>query len=92
MTPVTVNRVADSKGRVSLGKDFAGRLVIIRRPEEGTVEITLAEAIPVKEAWLYKNKAALESLMRGLVQTGRGEYAEGPDLQEDAKVVAAMED
>ncbi len=87
-----VNKIADSKGRICLGKEYAGRPVIVSRPEDGVVEIKLAEAIPVKEAWLYKNKEALDALMRGLVQTGRGEFVDGPDLEEDAKIIAAMEE
>ena len=83
-------RRVDSQGRITLGKPFAHHLVTLREVEEGTVEITIAEAIPAREAWLHRNKSALASLMRGLEQTGRGEFAESPDLEEDGKLAAKM--
>lgn len=83
-------RRVDKQGRITLGKSFARQLVTLREVEEGTVQITIAEAIPAREAWLHKNKSALASVMRGLEQTGRGEFAESPDLEEDAKLAAKM--
>ncbi|KKM25979.1 hypothetical protein LCGC14_1589490 [marine sediment metagenome] len=89
MTALPVKRV-DGQGRVTLGKAFARQLVTLREVEEGTVEITIAVAIPAREVWLHKNKAALASVMRGLEQTGRGEFAEAPDLVEDGKLADKM--
>ena len=80
-----LSKTADHKGRVTLGKEFADRLVILRRIEEGVVEVTLAEAIPAREAWLHKDKKALATLMRALEETGRGEFAQPPDWQADLK-------
>jgi len=89
MTALPTKRV-DGQGRLTLGKAFASQLVTLREVEEGTVEITIAEAIPAREAWLHKNKAALASVMRGLEQTGRGDFAEAPDLKKDGKLAAKM--
>lgn len=91
MTALPVKKV-DSQGRLSLGKPFANHLVIMRQVEEGTLEITLADAVPAKEVWLHNNKSALASVMRGLEQTAKGEFAEPPDLEEDAKLLAEMGD
>ena len=82
-------RTVDSQGRVSLGRQFAGRLVFVKKMMGGIVEIVPAEAVPAKEAWLHKNKEAFESVMRGLEQTGRGEFADAPDIDAD---LAALED
>jgi hypothetical protein len=74
----------DGRGRVSLGKTFAHRLVLMKRLAPDRVQIELAEAIPAREAWLHKNKAAAESVRRGLEQTGRGEFVKPPELDADS--------
>lgn len=89
MTALLTKRV-DRQGRITLGKAFASHLVILRNVEEGTVEITIADAIPAREVWLHKNKSALASVIRGLEQTGRGDFAEPPDLEKDGKLAAKM--
>ena len=35
----------DSKGRVVLGKKFAGKMVLVREVDESTVEVTMARVI-----------------------------------------------
>ena len=35
-----------------------------------------------EEKWLVKNKKAFESVMIGMEQAGRGEFAEVPDIDE----------
>ncbi len=87
-----VVKKVDAQGRLSLGKIFANHLVLLREVEDGALEIMLADVIPAKEAWLHKNKPALASLMRGLEQTAKGEFAEPPNLEEDAKLLAEMGD
>lgn len=77
-------KTVDSQGRVSLGRQFAGRLVFVKKMADGIMEIIPAEAVPAKEAWLHKNKEAFESVMRGLEQTGRGEFADAPDVDADS--------
>jgi hypothetical protein len=78
-----MSKTADHKGRVTLGKEFADRLVIVKKIEDGVVEVTLAEAIPAREAWLHRDKKALATLLRALEETGRGEFAQPPDWQGD---------
>ncbi len=85
-------KMVDNKGRVSLGKDFADHLVLIKRIAKGIVQVTLAEAVPANEAWLHKNKSAFASVMRGLEQTAKGEFAEPPDLQGDASLADGIEE
>jgi hypothetical protein len=82
MTSIPLMKV-DGRGRVSLGKGFAHRLVLMRELAQGCVQIELAEAVPAREAWLHKNQAAFESVMRGLEQSGRGEFATAPKLGKD---------
>jgi hypothetical protein len=88
MTTIPVQ--VDSRGRVSLGKAFARRLVLMTRTAEDRVEIEMAEAIPAREAWLHKNKAALASVMRGLDQAERKDFAEAPNLAADAEIANSI--
>lgn len=39
------------------------------------------DCIRKEERWLYRNKEALESVVIGLEQASRGEFAEPPDLE-----------
>jgi hypothetical protein len=82
----------DSRGRVSLGKAFANRLVLMTRLGEDRVEIEMAEAVPVREAWLHKNRAALESVARGLEQTGRGKFAQAPNVKAGSALADQIKD
>ena len=44
------------------------------------------------EAWLFKNKEAHASVMRGLQQAQRGEFADPPDLDEGETLAAMIPD
>ena len=78
-----VTRTVDKRGRVALGQDFAGQLVIISDIDDTTVQVTKAAAVPAREAWLYKNPEALASVLAGLEESRKGQVAEGPDLDSD---------
>lgn len=78
-----VTKTVDRRGRLSLGKSFADRLVIVEELPGGSLQITPAEAVPAREVWLYRNPKALASVMRGLDESKRGEAAEAPDLDAD---------
>jgi hypothetical protein len=86
-----VTKMVDGKGRVSLGKEFAGRLVIIKELQEGTVQITRAEAVPEREAWLHKNPDALRAVVEGIEQAHAGQLTDGPDLKAGQKLVDEIE-
>ena len=45
-----------------------------------------AEAVPSSEAWLHRNQAAMESVMRGLEETAAGRFVEAPDLAADVDI------
>lgn len=44
-------------GQLSLGKEYAGRTVVIDSPEEGTWIIKTAQVIPDSELWLHQEPA-----------------------------------
>lgn len=75
-----VTRTVDKRGRVALGQDFAGQLVIISDIDDTTVQVTKAEAVPAREAWLYKNPEALAAVKEGLQQARDRDFAKPPKL------------
>ena len=52
----SVQRVGAS-GQISLGKEFAGRTVLIESPEPGVWLIKTARTIPDAELWLHQPEA-----------------------------------
>jgi len=77
-------KTVDGRGRLTLGPEYANRLVIVQQREDGALEIIPAEAVPVREAWLHKNPEAREAIERGIVEAREGRFADAPDLSADA--------
>ena len=84
MTPLPVKK-ADSKGRVTLGAEYANMQFVVSREEGNVIRIIPAETVPAREAWLFNNPEANASVMRGLAQARAGQSAEAPDLEADAE-------
>ena len=53
----TIKQVGAS-GQISLGKEFAGRTVVVDIREPGVWVIKTAQTIPDTELWLYQPEAA----------------------------------
>ena len=88
-----VTKLVDKKGRVSLGTHLAGRTVILDDTNPNQIVITLARVIPEREAWLYNNQSALNSVRQGLAQAAEGKLLKaGPDLDADAALIAELDD
>jgi len=87
-----VTKVADSKGRVTLGRRFANKTVILREVDDTEVLVTLARVVPAREAWLFENPKALKLVARGLKEAKARHFVKGPDLAEDQKLADAIED
>jgi hypothetical protein len=85
-------KTADSKGRVSLGGQFANRAVLIEQLNDTEVLVKMARVIPESEAWLFENPVALAAVRNGLAQARAGETNEGPDLASDEALIAQLED
>jgi hypothetical protein len=57
----------DAKGRITLGAYAKGvSSYRIRQEKDGRLILEPYAEIPAREAWLYKNKKALESVRQGL--------------------------
>jgi hypothetical protein len=82
----------DQKGRLSLGKDYAGKLVTVRQIAEGVWQVVLSVAVPAPEAWLHENPEAIASVMRGMKQAAEGQTVPGPDLDAATAFADTIED
>jgi len=76
----TLTKQTDAKGRITLGKAFANKTVLVDE-RDGEVRVRVGRVIPANEAWLYDNKKAMGSVRRGLEQAASGDFAEAPDLE-----------
>jgi hypothetical protein len=85
-------KAVDSKGRISLGREFANHLVLVRQVADGVLEIVKATAVPDPELWLHQNPKAIRMVMEGLEQAKSGNLVEGPDMDEMAKLAKEMGD
>ena len=51
-------KVIGSNGQISLGKQFAGRQVLVEEQEPGVWLVRTATVIPDNERWLHEGQAA----------------------------------
>jgi len=51
-------KVIGANGQISLGKQFAGRQVLVEEPEPGVWLVRTATVIPDNERWVHQPKAA----------------------------------
>lgn len=68
----------DSQNRVTLGKLLKGisTRLFDAQVVNGKIMLEPMEVIPEKEAWLYKNPKALQSVMKGLKDAKEGKIKE----------------
>jgi hypothetical protein len=81
----TYTRLADSKGRITLGEAFANRTLLVEEQDDRII-LRLARIIPESEAWLYDNTAALAAVRKGLQQARAGELQDGPKMVAGKKI------
>ncbi len=55
--PKTSVKVIGANGQISLGKEFAGRQVLVETREPGVWLIRTARVVPENELWLHEPKA-----------------------------------
>lgn len=83
-SPPTV-KVIGANGQISLGKQFAGRQVLVEEQETGVWLIRTATVIPDNERWLHEAQAASE-LARAVAWSSQHPAS---DSQTDALLGAA---
>jgi hypothetical protein len=72
-------KTIDDKGRLTLGRAFAGRTVEVEKEGDALV-VKFRRVVPDREAWLWENETAKAMVDRGLRQARDGELSDGPDL------------
>ncbi len=58
-TPLSI-KVIGANGQISLGKQFAGRQVLVEEQEPGVWLVRTATVIPDNERWLHEAQAAVD--------------------------------
>ena len=85
-SPPTV-KVVGANGQISLGKQFAGRQVLVEEKETGVWLIRTATVIPDNERWLHATQAASD--MARALEWSKQHTAS--DVQTDALLAAAAQ-
>ncbi len=86
-THATSVKVVGANGQISLGKQFAGRQVLIEEQETGVWLIRTATVIPDNERWLHEPQAAAD-LARAVAWSGQQPAS---DSKTDAILKAAVQ-
>lgn len=86
-----VAKKLDSKGRLVLGPQYANATVLVEELGQGEFKVQTAVVVPVREAWLYKNREALELVQQGLEEAKTGKVAKGR-LQKNSSWIDKLED
>jgi hypothetical protein len=69
-----LTKVADSKGRITIGSEYAKKTFLVEKNGEDTITLKVAEVVPVKEAWLWKNNSAFAKVMEGVEDAQKGRF------------------
>ena len=85
--PSPTVKVIGANGQISLGKQFAGRQVLVEEKEAGVWLIRTATVIPDNERWLHEVKAASD-LARALEWSKQHPAS---DVQTDTLLAAAAQ-
>ena len=89
----TITRTIDNNGRLTIGRQYANRTVVIKQLNESEFLVTLARVIPEHEAWLFRNEKAQKLVAKGLTEAREGRFSSSPpDLDEDIQLVEQLED
>jgi hypothetical protein len=78
-TQTPVVKVVGTNGQISLGKQYAGRQVLVEEREPGVWIVRTATVIPDNERWLHESQAAAD-LQAALTWSGT-QAASDADLE-----------
>ena len=75
---------ADEKGRIILGRGFAGKQYRVSVSTNGEILLTPVVLIPERDMWLYKNPQALAMFHQGLAEAAAGKVTQAEDFSQYA--------
>jgi hypothetical protein len=79
-----ITKTVDKRGRIVLGRQFANTTVVVDESDANRIVIIPAKVLPAQEKWLYQNKKAAESVLKGVQQARTGKFAKKPpDIDAD---------
>lgn len=81
----------DSKGRITLGQEFANSMVIVERDDD-KVTIRRGQVVPAREAWVHRVRGTSQALARALADARAGRAVKGPNLKAAARAAARIKD
>ncbi len=85
-----ITKLVDNKGRLALGSQFAGCMVIVNDDNPDKIVIKRTVAIPAEEAWLFRNQQALNLVRQGLNEARAGQFStQPPPIGTESEVQAA---
>jgi hypothetical protein len=86
-----IAKTIDERGRLTLGKRFAGQTFFVDDSDADRIVITRAKVIPAREAWLYENETALGLLRQGLAEAKSGRFSRNPPgLDSDSQLAGDL--
>jgi hypothetical protein len=59
-TPAPAVKVVGANGQITLGKQYAGRQVLVEQSEPGVLIVRTATVIPDNERWSHRSAAAAD--------------------------------
>lgn len=86
-------KTADSRGRISLGKEFANKTFVFEKTGDKEMKLELAAVIPERELWLYKNPKARDTVLEAVERLKKGQFAVSPpNVDEEEPWMEELED
>ena len=78
----------DARGRLALGERFANQRFIVTEVSETEIKLEVACVVPAREAWLFQNRQAVESVRRGIEDARAGRLSSNPPDLDAARRLA----
>jgi hypothetical protein len=69
-------RKPDAQGRIIIGKEHSGETYAIEKQSNGDIILRPVVGIHKREAWLFANQLALNSVKQGLAEAANGQTTE----------------
>ena len=85
-------KIADSRGRINLGKEFANKIFLIEKTRETEMKLNPA-VMPEREMWLHRNPEERDAVYEAIGRLREGQFAEfPPDVDQDEPWMEELKD